>query len=419
MNMATIEHTVAGEQHNDELNAVVGIAASPATQSDGRDAQGLDERQLAVRYLPSEPQSPNAGEQHDQTLNARERVAASPAPQSDGEAHKDHDRLEIIRSPSEPSFLEHMNAREQHSNTLIAVGILAAPSATPSDGGNAQRYTERLSRFSVSPSDPSSTTTACAQLIELQVRRRFVIKAKNRQVNAAEALIRRVLGFDPNATEKEREAVRARAQRMALRAFAGKPQLPEDEEDFNEVATDIHVVALAIEPLVKRRKEIEKDMVLAARALPVAQFAKGVAGFGEIGLAVLVGETGDLSNYPNFRHVWKRLGLMPFDGKACSIWRRSGGMPAGGWERVGYSPQRRAEIHACVAESMSKHQLEAAAKTDTEFGKPKGKYGHVYVARREKMKLAQPAWPKAHAKMDAMRIMTKALVADLWLAWPR
>ena len=206
---------------------------------------------------------------------------------------------------------------------------------------------------------------------------------------------------------------------MALRAFAGKPQPPEDEDDFAEVATDIHVVALAIEPLVKRRKEIERDMVLAARALPVAQFAKGVAGFGEIGLAVLVGETGDLSNYPNFRHVWKRLGLMPFDGKACSIWRRSGGMPAGGWERVGYSPQRRAEIHACVAESMSKHQLEAAAKTDTEFGRAKGKYGHVYVARREKMKIAHSDWPKAHAKMDAMRIMTKALVADLWLAWPR
>ena len=277
---------------------------------------------------------------------------------------------------------------------------------------------ERLSRFSVSPSDPA-TTTACAQLVELQVRRRFIIKAKNRQVNAAEALIRRVLGFDPNATEKEREAVRARAQRMALRAFAGKPQAPEDEDDFAEVATDIHVVACAIEPLVKRRKEIEKDMVLAARALPVAQFAKGVAGFGEIGLAVLVGETGDLSNYPNFRHVWKRLGLMPFDGKACSIWRRSGGMPAGGWERVGYSPQRRAEIHACVAESMSKHQLEAAAKTETEFGKPKGKYGEVYAARREKTKLAHADWPKAHARMDALRVMTKALVADLWLEWPR
>jgi hypothetical protein len=66
-----------------------------------------------------------------------------------------------------------------------------------------------------------------------------------------------------------------------------------------------------------------------------------------------------------------------------------------------------------------KHQLKAAKKSDTEFGKPKGPYGHVYVARREKMKLAHPDRPKAHAKADAMRIMTKALVADLWMAWPR
>lgn len=159
-------------------------------------------------------------------------------------------------------------------------------------------------------------------------------------------------------------------------------------------------------------------MIAAVRQLPAWRWAEeAVAGLGAIGLAVIVGETGDLSRYPNFRHVWKRLGLMPFDGKACSVWRRAGDMPKGGWEQVGYSPHRRAQIHACVAEPMLKHQITAAAKTETEFGRPKGRYGEVYVERREKTKIDHPDWPKAHAHADAMRIMSKALVADLWAAW--
>jgi hypothetical protein len=260
---------------------------------------------------------------------------------------------------------------------------------------------------------------ACLQLAELQARRRFVIKAANRQVNAAVALIRRGLGFDPNADEKTREAVKKRAQRMAARAFAGKPQAAGDESVFLLVETDVNVVGQAIAPLNARRDEIEKQMIALGRSLPVWRWAKGVAGFGEIGLPVVIGETGDPARYPNFRHMWKRLGLMPFDGKACSVWRLAGDMPAGGWERVGYSPHRRAEIHACVAESMLKHQIEAAKKSGTEFGRPKGRYGEVYVARRVKTKAEHSDWPKAHAHADAMRIMSKALVADLWAEWPR
>lgn len=260
---------------------------------------------------------------------------------------------------------------------------------------------------------------ACLRLAELQVRRKFVIKATNRQVNAAAALIRRGLSFDPNADEKTREAVIARAQRMAKRAFAGKPQAAADESVFLLVETDVNVVGQAIAPLNARRAEIEKQMIALGRSLPVWRWAKGVAGFGEIGLPVVIGETGDPARYPNFRHMWKRLGLMPFDGRACSVWRRAGGKPEGGWERVGYSPHRRAEVHACVAEPLLKHQIEAAEKSGTEFGKPKGKYGQVYIARREQTKIAHADWPKAHAKADAMRIMSKALVADLWAEWPR
>jgi hypothetical protein len=356
------------------------------------------------------PKRTNAGEQHKNILSADAQIAAPPLHSDDDEAQLRLERPSRRRSsPSDP------NAGEQHIASVNAIKVVAA-SRSPSDGDDAHRLDVRQSRPRSSPSDPA---LVCLRLAELQVSRKFTIKATNRQINAAASLIRRALGFDPNASEKERKAVKARALRMATRAFARKPQDAADESAFLLVETDVNVVTLAIAPLIGRRKEVEKEMIVAARSLPVWQWAKAVAGLGEIGLPVIVGETGDLSRYPNFRHVWKRLGLMPFEGKACSVWRRGGGMPEGGWERVGYSPRRRAEIHACVGEPLLKHQIASRAKTNTEFGSPKGRYGEVYVARRERMKLLHPDWPKAHAKADALRIMTKALIADLWLAWPR
>ena len=302
-----------------------------------------------------------------------------------------------------------MNAGEQHAEQVNAMVAFAASPAAPSDDGDVHKKPERHGQPRSPSSDPA---LVCLRLAELQVRRKCFIKAANRLAASATATIRRALGFDPNADEKARGALKARALRMASRAFAGKPQAAADEAAFLTVSTDIGVVALAIEPLTARRKEIEKAMIGAARSLPAWRWAAGVAGLGDLGLAVIVGETGDLSHYPNFRHVWKRLGLMPFDGKACSVWRRTGGMPAGGWEQVGYSPHRRAEIHACVAEPMLKHQIAAGRKTSTEFGSPKGRYGDVYVARRERTKRDHSDWTKAHAHADATRIMSKALVAD-------
>lgn len=51
------------------------------------------------------------------------------------------------------------------------------------------------------------------------------------------------------------------------------------------------------------------------------------------------------------------------------------------------------------------------------FAKSKNRYGEVYAARRAHTAIAHPDWTKAHSDNDARRIMTKALVEDLWRAW--
>ena len=55
----------------------------------------------------------------------------------------------------------------------------------------------------------------------------------------------------------------------------------------------------------------------------------------------------------------------------------------------------------------------------TKFGLPKGPFGEVYVKRREATLISHPEWTPKHAQMDALRIMTKALVLGLWAEWRR
>jgi hypothetical protein len=317
---------------------------------------------------------------------------------------------------------------DEHSRYERPQALLSAPSEAKSEGQHIMFLSAGVA-VAVS-SVPSDVVMTCMRLQELQVSRRFLIGAANKQENAARAFIRRMLGWRPDMPEKERNAIAARALRVfayfekaAACKRAGKPEpdVPDDVDDrILAMSGIIGAAAAAIEPLRSRREEVEKGMIEAGKSLPVHSWAKGVKGLGPLGLSVIVSETGDLSNYPNFRHVWKRLGLMPFEGRAGSTWRLTPSkMPEGGWETLGYSPNRLAQIFSCVTDPMSKHQLQSAEKSGTEFGKPMGPYGEAYVARREKTKADHPDWTPLHARRDALRIMTKALISDLWSEWLR
>lgn len=269
-----------------------------------------------------------------------------------------------------------------------------------------------------------SVAELCLDLKELQVSRRYAISHRMKQENACAALIRRGLGFNPaTQSEAEREGLKKRAQRIMAAALAGKPLEGEDKRIVDAYRDDLDATRAGLAPHAAREERIIKTMEGIAKGLPIAEWVKGVKGFGFRGLGVIVGETGNLEDYPNFRHVWKRLGLAPYEGFAASSWRSPSRSPrslvAEEWTALGYKKSRRAEAHAFIGDMLIRQQIIGKEKSGTEFGLPKGPYGEVYVRRREHTKMTHPDWTPAHAHADALRIMTKSLIADLWSAWRR
>ena len=157
----------------------------------------------------------------------------------------------------------------------------------------------------------------------------------------------------------------------------------------------------------KHRNRTEKAMRKLARSLPAWEWVEGIAGFGDLGLGIIVGETGDLFGYATKERVWKRLGLAVIKGERQQ--RKSGAEAAAAH---GYSPSRRAEIWT-IADSLFRHQWHSA-KEDAPAG-PSGPYGAVYG--RRKAHTVTREWTPKHQDNDARRVMTKSLVEDLWRVW--
>lgn len=265
-------------------------------------------------------------------------------------------------------------------------------------------------------------TNIIEQLQEYGVQRRAYIRAKNRILLQAMALTRRAIGWNPNDEEKSRAAINKRAATVVDALMAGKDAPEKDADVAERIAPQLGIFRAMMIPAIKAISEVEKAMVGLAKKLPAIGFVQSVAGLGIKAFAIVISETGDLAKYPKKGHLWKRIGLAPFasagEVKACSSWRKSGGLSAEEWIAAGYRPQRLAEIYACVAIPMAQgKQLEAAKKSGTEYGRPLGPYGEIYVRRRELTAQRYPEWTRAHARADALRIMSKRVIRDLWRAW--
>lgn len=280
---------------------------------------------------------------------------------------------------------------------------VAGSSLPVGDGGEEGRWPIDAKSHDRAPASPSVD-----QLAELQVRRKTYIAAVNKQTNAIKALVRRALGWRYDEEDGDREAVNKRASRIVTAALAGKDQKAEDEAVFAALAADLAVFAAAIEPMQKARHEVELEMKRLARKLPVFSWAKEVKGLGELGVAVIIAEAGDLAKYPKKGHLWKRLGLAPHEGKAYSTWRTKGGLSAEDWTAAGYSPRRRAEVYAVIEDPLLRAQTVV-----------KGPYRAIYERRKASTEITHPDWTLMHRHRDAQRVMTKYLLRDLWQEWRR
>jgi hypothetical protein len=161
------------------------------------------------------------------------------------------------------------------------------------------------------------------------------------------------------------------------------------------------------------RLAIEKTLRKLARSLPIWKaWVEGVKGFGELRLAVLVGECGDFAAYRNPSCLWKRMGLAVISGQ-----RQRRVSDAEQAVEHGYNPERRA-IAYVMATELLKAQIRNVKDADgkrTDQSIAIGPYGQVYLDRKA-YEAGRGGITKAHANNRAARYMVKRVLRDLYAA---
>lgn len=255
----------------------------------------------------------------------------------------------------------------------------------------------------------------CGNLMKLQRDRVFAIRQQMRCDASVLAYVRRELGFTTNMSEADRKRVSAEARRIMRAAEQGEDHHLRAEEATLPVIQSCSAVVLrnmvARQSWDEMRVSCEKQMRKVAHDLPVWPFVETVRGLSDLGLAVIVGEAGNLGDYPKKGHLWKRLGLAVIDGSRQG--NPGSAATAEDWIRHGYNRQRRAQVYAFVDDVMLRAQWRGP-KGDAP-GYPIGPYGMHYI--RKKAEYLGREWPPKHAENAARRYMAKMLIRDLWNAW--
>jgi hypothetical protein len=175
----------------------------------------------------------------------------------------------------------------------------------------------------------------------------------------------------------------------------------------------VTINAKAVEPFEDMKNENERAMTKLAQSLPIwTDWGMAIRGFGAFGLAQIIAESGDLSNYTTVSKLWKRLGLAVMDGKRQG--RPGEGASKETWIAHGYNAERRS-----IMWNIGKFLLMAqAANVDKETGvvvREAEHYRAIYDARKvyERPRVQSDG----HAHNRAQRYVEKMFFADLWAAW--
>lgn len=268
----------------------------------------------------------------------------------------------------------------------------------------------------------------CDELRDLQRQRVVAIKSKNMADNRLVAVVAGSEGYHSGLAEATRKKMFAKARKIIKDVVAKKIS---------------HLYAEIIEPswysinrLELLNSSLEKEMRKRAELLPVAKWfaLPDRRGINLLTLATLVGEAGNISNYPNPGKLWKRFGCAPhsFAGKtlmgATWRWKSEGELTKDEWIKFGYSKRRRSIVYV-IGENIVKQN--------------KGVYRQRYDTAKEQSKTTHPEWwicrkcgggskTKTGKKCDdckgtgraAMRghrhgmlLATKLFLKELWIEW--
>lgn len=296
-------------------------------------------------------------------------------------------------------------------------------------------------------------------------RRRFAMEQRKAMDNALGAFLRTQLGWSRDLPKAESDTIKKRVQELIaigealvkrdrdLRALGQalrdaeddktrrriearlqkrtkKPVEGIDDPDFFEWEQVIEAAVTSRQPWDDIEKEASRAMEHLVQDLPVWPWAAEIRGFGALGLAQVVAETGLVScdpqgpssegNYPNPGKLWKRMGLAVMDGK------RQGGLsksaPAAAWIEHAYNRSRRSVMWN-IGQTLIKlngdgpyKQLyderkvieRGLAEADGLTVAPAAK-----IPKGEKDKYRSDG----HIANRAQRYMEKRLLRDLWQAW--
>lgn len=278
----------------------------------------------------------------------------------------------------------------------------------------------------------------------------FFMEQRKRGHLALASFLRSALGWSPALPDKERSAIRRQALdlvktgRKHAKALKAGKEFDCDEPDYQRFQDFILAALAGDEHAEKNERIAEKYLIRLAETLPVWDaWAKAVHGFGPLGLAVIVGEAGDLSAYRKKGHLWKRMGVAVI-GAGIGVADVRQGNPGphatkDAWIAHGYSPVRRSRLFT-VGEALIKasggpyraiyiarlryeharaiHECLIPASSSAQTVESWAARG---LPKLEKVTKIDPEKHRSagHMANRAQRYMEKRLLKDLWQAWRR
>lgn len=287
-----------------------------------------------------------------------------------------------------------------------------------SAGGNG---TGIVPLVAVSPGDDQQPgmATAVAALREFQVQRVAALRQKNRINNGCLSIVRWRLGWRWELPEPERKRISTAASDLmdALQS-EGKTPVPDGYAQYvGSLEPHCIVYAMSRKPFDALLRRQEQKMERLAMSLPVWPWVESVKGLGALGLAIIVGEAGDLSNYRNPAKLWRRFGLAVLDGKAQRKCR-----DAAEAEKQGYNPRRRSAMWT-IADSLLRQEnvysVLYAERRKYEYERNPEFYKGTRVKKASKRnpEPVEVAKVTKHCDLRARRYAEKRMVRDLWRAW--
>ena len=259
----------------------------------------------------------------------------------------------------------------------------------------------------------------CTSIQEMQVNRVAIIKAQIRINNATRAFVRHLLGWRFDMKEEERKKIANDAAKIVDAVEEGESVDPEHYKVASASTGFILASKQSRSAYDQLRADTEKSMINAVKELPVFEWAEQVRGFGSLDLAIIVGESGNLSNYSNPGKLWKRLGLAVFDGKSqrkCTNAEEA--------IRQGYNPRRRSAIWTlgdsllkCSKSNPYRDLFDQRIKYEVEKAGPDHPTIQCRGMKVNKKNGKEYESYSIHARRRAQRYVEKRLIKDLWIAW--